>query len=340
MAPTRQLSTVKRAQILALSQEGYSSRYIAAKFRISSGTVTKTIQRFQAIGTFADRGRSGRPKATSPRMDNSIHRYCQIDPSISSTEIQSELNNSGLEAPSTRTIRRRLKDTFKLPARKPARKPLLNPEQRQKRIEFCRTHENWTGEQWRSLMFSDEATISQFKTFRPFVRRPAGKRLDPRFLAPTLKKSKTTMVWGCISGSGVGPIQILPSNQTINGERYRALLDTILLPAMGRTNCTIFQQDGAPAHKSHVVREWFQIHNVQVLDWPGNSPDLNPIENLWSIFKKKIAAYHPENVNDLNALILQIWNHEIDRELCEKLCNSMPDRIQAVLQARGYPTRY
>jgi len=102
----------------------------------------------------------------------------------------------------------------------------------------------------------------------------------------------------------------------------------------------IFQQDGAPCHTAHLCQKWFTSNSVQVLDWPGNSPDLNPIENLWSRIKRAVAAKRPGNKRELIESIIGAWYHIITPEHLEALVDSMPRRCQAVIDARGYPTRY
>ncbi len=101
----------------------------------------------------------------------------------------------------------------------------------------------------------------------------------------------------------------------------------------------IFQQDLAPAHTGKGTKSWFNDHGVTVLDWPANSPDLNPIENLWGIVKRKMRDTRPNNADDLKAAIKATWA-SIPPQQCHKLITSMPRRIEAVIKAKGAPTKY
>jgi len=73
----------------------------------------------------------------------------------------------------------------------------------------------------------------------------------------------------------------------------------------------IFQQDGAPCHTARVCMKWFKDHGVTVLDCPGNSPDLNPIENLCARLKRLVSAKKPSNRVTLIAAIDECWFHVI-----------------------------
>ncbi len=99
----------------------------------------------------------------------------------------------------------------------------------------------------------------------------------------------------------------------------------------------IFQQDSAPAHTAKGSKSWLNDHGVGVLDWPANSPDLNPVDNLlsrgkWETRDQKIA-------DELKATVKETWA-SIPPQQCHKLITSMPRQIEAVIKAKGAPTKY
>ncbi len=140
-----------------------------------------------------------------------------------------------------------------------------------------------------------------------------------------------------MSFTGVGPLCFLKS--TVNTAVYQEILEHFMLPSADKLYGDadfIFQQDLAPAHTAKGTKSWFNDHGVTVLDWPANSPDLNPIENIWGIIKRKMRDTRP---NDLKAPIKATWA-SIPPEQCHKLITSMPRRIDAVIHAKGGPTKY
>uniref|UniRef100_A0A9J7XV86 SET domain-containing protein n=1 Tax=Cyprinus carpio carpio TaxID=630221 RepID=A0A9J7XV86_CYPCA len=98
-------------------------------------------------------------------------------------------------------------------------------------------------------------------------------------------------------------------------------------------------QDLAPAHTAKSTKSWLNDHGVGVLDWPANSPDLNPIENLWSIVKRKMRNKRPKHADELKATVKETWA-SIPPQQCHKLITSIPRRIEAVIKAKGAPTKY
>ena len=104
--------------------------------------------------------------------------------------------------------------------------------------------------------------------------------------------------------------------------------------------CEIFQQDGAPVHTARIVKNWLSEKNIDLLVWPGSSPDLNVIENCWTVLKRMVAARHSTSMYDLIKAIREVWVTEITERYCENLAKSMPKRILEVLKNKGYPIKY
>ncbi len=148
------------------------------------------------------------------------------------------------------------------------------------------------------------------------------------------------MIWAAMSSAGVGPLCFLKS--TVNAAIYQEILEHFMLPSADKLYGDadfIFQQDLAPAHTAKGTKSWFDDHCVTVLDWPANSPDLNPIENLWGIVKRKMRDTRPNNADDLKATVKETWA-SIPPQQCHKLITSMPCRIEAVIKTKGAPTKY
>ncbi len=224
--------------------------------------------------------------------------------------------------------------------RKRATKPLLNQRQHQKRLTWAVEKKNWTVAQWSKVLFSDESKFCiSFGNQGPRVWRKSGEAQNPCCLKSSVKFPQSVMIWAAMSSAGVGPLCFLKS---VNAAIYQEILEHFMLPSADKLYGDadfIFQQDLAPAHTAKGTKSWFNDHGVTVLDWPANSPDLNLIENLWGIVKRKMRDTRPNNADDLKATVKETWA-SIPPQQCHKLITSMPRRIEAVIKAKGAPTKY
>jgi len=111
------------------------------------------------------------------------------------------------------------------------------------------------------------------------------------------------MIWGAMSFRGTAGLYFLPPETTMNGEKYVHLLKSKLELNMRVHNRNIFMHDGTPCHRSEVVKNFLEQERIQRLEWPRNSPDLNPIENLWNFTKKKVSEKHSSRLDALQTAV-------------------------------------
>jgi len=131
----------------------------------------------------------------------------------------------------------------------------------------------------------------------------------------------------------------------MTGELYKTVLNENLWITVNNMNLEeeyYLLQDNDPKHTSKVVQGFLKTMDVeQVTKFPPNSPDLNPIENLWPTHAKRVYARNPRNLQELKRYAIEEWKNLIEElPFLQKLANSMPDRIQAVLDANGWYTKY
>ena len=94
------------------------------------------------------------------------------------------------------------------------------------------------------------------------------------------------------------------------------------------------QQDNDPKHTSRVAKEFLQENVPTVMDRPSNSPDLNPIENLWAIVKRNVELRQPQNIGDLESFMKEEWS-KIPQDIIKNLVGSMKERCKLIIEKNG-----
>ena len=148
------------------------------------------------------------------------------------------------------------------------------------------------------------------------------------------------MVWACFSDSGVGKLVFI--EDIMYKEGYLTILKENLVSSaeiLGLQDGFQFQHDRDPKHMAKIVSKWLNDSGINVLDWVGQSPDMNPIENLWRYLQIKLSERQITGKDMLKECILEEWQ-KIPRDLCNKLVSSMDNRCKMVIKNKGGPIKY
>ena len=333
-----------RGKILAFTEVGMTQKDIAKKVNVSKRTVERVQKRARDLGeekaVMNDmKGNVGRKRKSTEDQRDLMLEMIDENPFMSANEMKTEAGED-LANLSVRLIQKELK-LAGLHSRNSALKPNLKPRMVEARLKFCTDHMHWTPNDWMKVMFSDESSFNVVRCKARKVRRPVGERFNPKFITPTVKHPESVMVWGCFSGvGGRGGLFFLPKKVTMRQGNYRECLEEKMIPRFKAQGLTHFLQDSAPCHKAKSVMNFLRDEEIPLIDWPGNSPDLNPIENCWNWMKDQIKDFKCTSRQNLINEIIRIWCLLVTPEYCATLARSMPNHIQECLDNNGWHTHY
>lgn len=321
--------------IIMLHKAKMKQKEIANKLKVGQSTVSRIIQRYKAGADISDQRkfRNGKQLQVSIRCLNHIRIASARNPTATAQEIRAIVGGKCLLL-SKRTIQRYLKRVGCLPYR-PSKSPQLTGKQRRCRKRWALDHQSFN---FADAIFSDETYISLDGNSKyPVVRRKKGEKIGMVHTRPHRPFQKKLLIWGAIDKNGCGPIQIIRGS--IDSQKYKDILERHIIPYQQLIKC--FQHDNAPPHVALSVKQLLQSNQINVMEWPPYSPDMNPIENIWAILKRKVEQRHPTNLEKLEESILDIWRNDSSiSDASRNAVNSMQYRLKALIKSGGGFTKY
>ncbi|CAJ0960556.1 unnamed protein product, partial [Ranitomeya imitator] len=340
MVKTKVLSKDTRNKIVALHQAGKTESAIANQLGVKKSTVGAIIRKWKTYKTTDNLPRSGAPRKIPPRGVRMITRTVSKNPRTTRGDLVNELQRAG-----TNVTRPTISNTLHhhgLRSCSARRVPLLKQVHVRARLKFAREHLDDPEEFWENVLWSDETKLELFgRNTTCRVWRKKNTELHPSNTIPTVKHGGgNIMLWGCFSAKGPG--RLIRVHERMNGAMYREILSANLLPsarALKMKRGWVFQHDNDPKHTARATKEWLRKKHFKVLEWPSQSPDLNPIENLWRELKVRVAKRKPKNITALEEICMEEWANIPTTTFLHVIlsltdcppCYSLPHRLSSML---------
>jgi hypothetical protein len=307
-------------------------------------TITSLMKKFEQTGSVINISSPGRPvSVTGETTQNEVTSILEENPQTSIRQVSSQLDIS----------RSSIRRVYKSLGYKPYIPRLiheLNEDDFDRRIEYCETLLSLLQREPDlicRIIWSDEAIFR----LNGHVNRHNSiywATENPNVTWEHSMQAEGLTVWAGIWSQGViGPYFF---DNTVTGQSYLAMLNDYFYPVysdLPDNESLFFMQDGAPAHYASDVRDWLEdnfpgrwIGRRGAIDWPARSPDLSPADFfLWGHLKEVVYRSNPRNLSNLKQSIISAFS-TVDDDLCKRVCESVPERLQKCIDANGCQFEY
>ena len=324
-----------------LKREGYSVRSIKKRLReecisISSVAIYSLLKKYELSNTIVDRPRLHFPKKLDEEKLRFIDEALVGNDELTARQILVMLQDQwpNFNA-SLATIRRARKDDLRWVKSRPKYCQLIRSANKEKRLDWCKQMIS-DKEEFENVIWSDESSVQLDHHGRLCFR----KKGQARKLKPRPKHPPKVHVWAAISKRGASAIVIFTG--ILTSTRYCEILETALVPFIEKVypHGHRYQQDNDPKHTSNYTKDFLSDRSINWWKTPAESPDLNPIENVWGSMKYFLRhQYKPRNVESLERGIKEFWL-SMTPDVCCKYINHLYKVMPKVVQVEGAASGY
>ena len=300
--------------------------------------IARFIARFQKTATIARKEGSGRPSKITDRVRELVERRMREDDETTATQLHTLLSSCGISISLSTILRCR--STLGWTFRGSKYCQLIRHQNKMKRFLWASENymdlleNNFNG--FNDVIWSDETTV-QLESHRRHSYRKKG---EPATLKPRPKHPIKLHIWAGISRRGPTPIAIFEG--IMDADFYVSMLRTHLLPFIRNTfpESHRFMQDNDPKHTSRLAKGFFESESINWWKTPPESPDMNPIENLWHELKEFVKReVKPTTKSQLVTGLTRFWN-TVDAQKCNKYINHLYKVLPKVVSVDGAATGY
>ena len=295
--------------MVTLHQKGFKVKAIRKRLEeqevfVSRAAIFKLLRKYRVHGTIGDLPRPRRARILTDEQLVFIDEALADNDELTARRLRGLIQDKWPETRMSISTIKRARKNLGWVATRPRYCQLIRETNKEKRLVWCKERLE-DDESFEDVVFSDECSVEQDSHGRLCFRR----KKEPRKLKSCPKHPVKVHVWAGISHRGPTPVVIFTG--TLTSTRYCTILEQGLIPFLEDAfpDHHRFQQDNDPKHCAHHTQDFFAEKNINWWKTPPESPDLNPIENVWASLKYYLRyQYKPRDLQSLIDGILCFWN--------------------------------
>ena len=334
------LSVETRKRVVLLKESGYSVKDVLKRLEEEDIPVGRTavfnlLGKYKKYGSVADLKKARPPKKLSKEQYIFIDNAMIENDELTSRQLRDLVEERWPEIKASLSTYKRARKDLGWVATRPKYCQLIREANQAKRLLWCeeRVKEK---DQFQDVIWTDECSVQQDSHGRLCFRRVK----EPRKLKPKPKHPVKVHVWAGISCRGA--TQILIFTGIMTAVRYCLILEAGLLPFIKSKfpEGARFQQDNDPKHSSNYTKNFLSSSGINWWRTPAESPDLNPIENVWASLKYYLRHhFKPRDLNSLIEGILSFWK-TMTPQVCRRYIKHLHKVIPKVIEVNGAASGY